>query len=51
MTIKDENWSFIKGTRGIFKGVILKVSPLKGVKRFSVKGILSPKYIGPFDII
>ncbi|XP_074316319.1 uncharacterized protein LOC141652658 [Silene latifolia] len=31
--------------------VFLKVSPMKGVKRFGVKGKLSPKYIGPYDVI
>ncbi|XP_074277739.1 uncharacterized protein LOC141601362 [Silene latifolia] len=30
--------------------VFLKVSPMKGVKRFGVKGKLSPKYIGPYDV-
>src|SRR4051812_45887430 len=28
--------------------VYLKVSPMKGVKRFGFKGKLSPRYIGPF---
>ena len=28
--------------------VYLKVSPMKGVKRFHTKGKLSPKYVGPF---
>jgi hypothetical protein len=31
--------------------VYLKVSPMKGVKRFVVKGKLSPRYIGPFPIL
>jgi hypothetical protein len=31
--------------------VYLKVSPIKGVKRFGVKGKLSPCYIGPFPIL
>jgi hypothetical protein len=31
--------------------VYLKVSPTKGVKRFGVKGKLSPHYIGPFPIL
>jgi hypothetical protein len=31
--------------------VYLKVSPMKGVKRFGVKGKLSPHYIGPFPIL
>jgi hypothetical protein len=30
--------------------VYLKVSPMKGVKRFGVIGKLSPRYIGPFPI-
>jgi hypothetical protein len=28
--------------------VYLKVSPMKGVSRFGVKGKLAPRYIGPF---
>jgi hypothetical protein len=31
--------------------VYLKVSPMKGVKRFGVTGKLSPHYIGPFSIL
>ncbi|XP_060210554.1 uncharacterized protein LOC132637492 [Lycium barbarum] len=31
--------------------VLLKVSPMKGVKRFEKKGKLSPRYIGPFEIL
>jgi hypothetical protein len=30
--------------------VYLKVSPLRGMRRFKVKGKLSPRYIGPFLI-
>ena len=29
----------------------LKVSPIKGLRRFKVKGKLSPRYIGPFKIL
>ena len=29
----------------------LKVSPMKGIKRFSVKGKLAPRYIGPFKVL
>ena len=29
----------------------LKVSPMKGVKRFKVKGKLAPRYIGPFKVL
>jgi hypothetical protein len=31
--------------------VYLKVSPMKGVNRFGVKGKLAPRYIDPFQII
>jgi hypothetical protein len=31
--------------------VYLRVSPMKDVKRFGVKGKLAPRYIGPFPII
>jgi hypothetical protein len=31
--------------------VYLKVSPMKGVKRFGVKGKLAPRYIGSFTIL
>jgi hypothetical protein len=31
--------------------VYLRVSPIKGVKRFGVKGKLVPRYIGPFPIL
>jgi hypothetical protein len=31
--------------------VYLKVSPIRGLKRFNVKGKLAPRYIGPFKVI
>jgi hypothetical protein len=31
--------------------VYLRVSPMKGMKRFGVKGKLAPRYIGPFRIL
>jgi hypothetical protein len=31
--------------------VYLRVSPTRGVQRFSVKGKLAPRYVGPFEII
>jgi hypothetical protein len=31
--------------------VYLKVSPTKGVHRFGTKGKLTPRYIGPYEII
>ncbi|WMV07911.1 hypothetical protein MTR67_001296, partial [Solanum verrucosum] len=30
---------------------ILKVSPMKGAMRFGKKGKLSPRYIGPFEVL
>ena len=31
--------------------VFLKVSPMKGVMRFEKKGKLSPRFVGPFEIL
>ena len=31
--------------------VYLRVSPLRGVKRFGIKGKLAPRYVGPFTIL
>jgi hypothetical protein len=31
--------------------VYLRVSPTRGIQRFGVKGKLSPRYIGPFEIL
>jgi hypothetical protein len=31
--------------------VYLKVSPIRGLHRFKVKGKLSPRFIGPFKIL
>jgi hypothetical protein len=31
--------------------VYLRVSPMKGVRRFGIKGKLAPHYIGPYAII
>jgi hypothetical protein len=36
---------------GIEDHVYLMVSPMKGVKRFGVKGKLAPRYIRPFPIL
>jgi hypothetical protein len=29
----------------------MKVSPMKGVTRFGIKGKLAPRYVGPFEIL
>ena len=31
--------------------VYLRVSPMKGTRRFGIKGKLAPRYVGPFNII
>nr|CAD1838725.1 unnamed protein product [Ananas comosus var. bracteatus] len=31
--------------------VVLKVSPTKGVKRFGIRGKLSPRFIGPYEVL
>ena len=31
--------------------VYLRVSPLRGVKRFGVKGKLAPRFIGPYRVV
>jgi hypothetical protein len=31
--------------------VYLRVTPLKGMQRFHVKGKLAPRYIGPYKIL
>ena len=31
--------------------VYLKVSPMRSVRRFNMKGKLAPRYIGPFKIL
>ena len=31
--------------------VYLRVSPMKGIQRFGVKGKLAPRYVGPFPIL
>ena len=40
-----KNVEFIPGDQ-----VYLRVTPLKGTKRFHVKGKLAPRFIGPFKI-
>ena len=43
---KVRDLDFIKGEQ-----VLLKVSPMKGVMRFGKRGKLSPRYIGPFEVL
>ena len=44
--LKRKDMSFSTGDL-----VFLKLSPIKGVIRFSKKGKLAPRYIGPFEIL
>jgi hypothetical protein len=32
-------------------GDFVKVSPIRGVRRFGVKGKLAPRYVGPYQIL
>ena len=43
---KVRDLEFIEGEQ-----VLLKVSPMKGVMRFGKRGKLSPRYIGPFEVL
>jgi hypothetical protein len=36
---------------GVGDFVYLKVSPMRGTRKFKVKGKLAPRYVGPFKII
>jgi hypothetical protein len=31
--------------------IYLKVSPIRGVRRFGVKGKLAPRYVGPYHVL
>jgi hypothetical protein len=31
--------------------IYLKVSPMRGTRRFKVKGKLEPRYVGPFQVL
>jgi len=43
---KARDLSFMEG-----ENILLKVSPMKGIMRFGKKGKLSPKFIGPFEVL
>ncbi|XP_076901280.1 uncharacterized protein LOC143555642 [Bidens hawaiensis] len=45
----DQHWRALEFQVG--DHVFLKVSPCHGVRRFGMKGKLSPRYIGPFEIL
>ena len=36
---------------GVGDYVYLKVSPIRGTRRFQVRGKLAPRYIGPYQIL
>jgi hypothetical protein len=45
----DTRWRLLEFKEG--DHVYLKVSPIRGMRRFKVKGKLSPRFIGPFLIL
>jgi hypothetical protein len=45
LIIKEDHWNLKRGDH-----VYLKVSPIRGMRRFKVKGKLSLCFIGPFRI-
>nr|GFD48972.1 putative reverse transcriptase domain-containing protein [Tanacetum cinerariifolium] len=44
--LKEAHTQFQPGDR-----IFLKVSPARGVRRFGIKGKLSPRFIGPLEIL
>ena len=46
LTLGKENWFF-----EIRDFVYLKVSRMRSVSRFNMKGKLAPRYVGPFKIL
>ena len=44
--LRRRELSFVEGDK-----VLLKVSPTRGRIRFGMKGKLSPRYIGPFEVL
>ncbi|TYK28666.1 pol protein [Cucumis melo var. makuwa] len=45
----DVKWKDLEFDMG--DKVFLKVTPMKGVLRFEKKGKLSPRFVGPFEIL
>ncbi|WVZ89095.1 hypothetical protein U9M48_035549 [Paspalum notatum var. saurae] len=51
---KQRSYSNVRRRDSSFKvddHVYLKVSPMRGIRRFNMKGKLAPRYIGPFKIL
>jgi hypothetical protein len=44
----DNRWRELRFEEGDF--VYLKVSPMRGVKRFQMKGKLAPRFVGPYPV-
>ena len=56
LTAQSRQKSYVHNRRrdlefSVGEQVFLKVSPMKGIMRFGRKGKLSPRYIGPFEIL
>ncbi|KAL5543351.1 hypothetical protein UlMin_007135 [Ulmus minor] len=55
-TVQDRQKSYADKRRRLLEfhvgdSVFLKIAPMKGVMRFGKRGKLSPRYIGPFEIL
>ncbi|XP_028079600.1 uncharacterized protein LOC114281353 [Camellia sinensis] len=55
-TAQSKEKSYVDNRRrdlvfGVADHVFLNVSPMKGVMRFGVRGILSPRFGGPFEVL
>ena len=51
---RQKSYAYTKGKEIVYEvGDIayLRVSPLRGVKRFGVKGKLAPRFVGPYRVL
>ena len=49
MSYADGKWRDL--TFSVDDYVYLKVSPMRGIRKFNIKGKLAPRYIGPFKVL
>ena len=51
---RQKSYEYSKHKETVYKvgdRVYLRVSPLRGVKRFGVKGKLAPRFVGPYKVL